>query len=133
MRNTSADVTEASIPASRLLAAIGAVLVIAVPFTLLGFAIGYALTPKAAIAVVQVVLFPLAFAGGLLLPPQMFPGWLDTFSTFLPSRAARELMIGATTGEVGYSYAGLVFLVWTLVFAVLALLAYRNDQGRRFR
>lgn len=125
--------TEATLPVGRLLVAIGAVLAVAVPFTLLGFAIGYSMSSKAAIAVVQVVLFPLAFAGGLFLPPQMFPGWLDTFSTFLPSRAARELMIGATTGEVGYSYAIPVFLGWTLVFAVLAVLAYRNDQGRRFR
>lgn len=125
--------TEATIPVGRLLLAFGAVLAVAVPFTLLGFAIGYSLTPKAAIAVVQVVLFPLAFAGGLFLPPQMFPGWLDTFSTFLPSRAARELMVAATTGEPGYSYAIPVFLVWTVVLAVLAIVAYRNDQGRRFR
>ncbi|PWD50974.1 ABC transporter [Serinibacter arcticus] len=125
--------TSATIPVGRLVLAIGAVLAVAVPFTLLGFAIGYSMSSKAAIAVVQVVLFPLAFAGGLFLPPEMFPGWLDTFSTFLPSRAARELMVAATTGAPGYSYAIPVFLVWTAVFAAMAFLAYRNDQGRRFR
>lgn len=125
--------TEATLPVGRLLLAVGAVLAVAVPFTLLGFAIGYSMSSKAAIAVVQVVLFPLAFAGGLFLPPQMFPAWLDTFSSFLPSRAARELMVAATTGEPGYSYAIPVFVAWTALFAVLAIVAYRNDQGRRFR
>ncbi|TGO03825.1 ABC transporter permease [Serinibacter arcticus] len=125
--------TDATLPALRLVVAVGAVLAIAVPFTLLGLAIGYSLTSKAAIAVVQVVLFPLAFAGGLFLPPDMFPGWLDAVSTGLPSRAAREVMVLATTGEVGYGYAVPVFLAWVAVFAAMAVVAYRNDEGRRFR
>ena len=53
---------------------------VAVPFLLLGLAIGYRLSSKAAIAVVQATLFPLAFAGGLFLPPEAFPAWLDAFS-----------------------------------------------------
>ena len=50
-------------------------------------------------------LFPLAFAGGLFLPPQAFPAWLDTLSTFLPSRAARDLVVQVITGEAAYAYA----------------------------
>ena len=125
--------TDATLPLWRLAAAIGAVLTIAVPFTLLGLAIGYSMSSKAAIAVVQVVLFPLAFAGGLFLPPNMFPGWLDAVSSGLPSRAAREVMVLVTTGQAGYGYAVPVFLAWTAVFAVMAVMAYRNDEGRRFR
>ncbi|GMA32810.1 ABC transporter permease [Litorihabitans aurantiacus] len=125
--------TEASLSALRLVVAVAAVLAVAVPFTLLGLAIGYSMSAKAAIAVVQVVLFPLAFAGGLFLPPNMFPGWLDLVSTGLPSRAAREVMVLATTGQSDVGYAIPVFLAWTAVFATMAVLAYRNDEGRRFR
>lgn len=125
--------TEASLPPGRLIAAIGMVLVVAVPFTFLGLAIGYALSAKAAIAVVQVVLFPLAFAGGLFLPPQMFPGWMDTLSMALPSRAARDVMVQVTTGEAAYTLALPLLIAWTVVFTLLAVWAYRRDEGRRFR
>jgi ABC-2 type transport system permease protein len=125
--------TEASTEPWRAVAGIALVPVVAVPFLLLGLAIGYALSAKAAIAVVQAVLFPLAFAGGLFLPPEAFPGWLDALSQALPSRAARDLVVQVTTGIEGSAVALPVLLGWTAVFAVLAVLAYRRDEGRRFR
>ena len=125
--------TEASLPIGRLLAAVGMVLVVVVPFTFLGLAIGYALSAKAAIAVVQVVLFPLAFAGGLFLPPQLFPNWMDKLSMALPSRAARDVMVEVATGDAAYTLALPLLLAWTVVFAALAVWAYRRDEGRRFR
>lgn len=125
--------TEASLPIGRLIAAVGMVLVVAIPFTFLGLAIGYALSAKAAVAVVQVVLFPLAFAGGLFLPPQLFPGWMDALSMALPSRAARDVMVQVATGEPAYTLALPLLLAWTVAFALLAVWAYRRDEGRRFR
>lgn len=104
-----------------------------IPFLMLGLAIGYSMSSKAAVAVVQVVLFPLAFAGGLFMPAEMFPGWLQTVSTFLPSRAARDLVVGALTGTQPYSYAVVVLIAWGVGFTGLAVLAYRSDEGRRFR
>ena len=124
--------TAATITAPRALAAVVMVPVVAVPFLLLGLAIGYRLTSKAAIAVVQATLFPLAFAGGLFMPPEAFPAWLDAFSKLLPSRAARDLAVQAVTGYPAYTYALVVLLAWTAVFAALAVTAYRRDEGRRF-
>lgn len=84
-----AFLTEAAISLPRLLASIGVALAVAVPFTLLGLAIGYSLPAKAAVAVVQVTLFPLAFAGGLFLPPEMFPdGWTPSRWRCPPARPA---------------------------------------------
>ncbi|AEE44372.1 ABC transporter permease [Cellulomonas fimi] len=125
--------TAASVSFGRALLAVVVVPAVAVPFLLLGVAIGYRLSAKAAIAVVQAVLFPLAFAGGLFMPPEVFPGWLDAVSKALPSRAARDLAIQATTGYEAYALALPVILAWTALFAVLAVLAYRSDEGRRFR
>ena len=124
--------TAATVTPAQALAAIVMVPAVAVPFLLLGLAIGYRLSSKAAIAVVQATLFPLAFAGGLFLPPEAFPAWLDAISKLLPSRAARDLAVQAVTGYPAYGYALLVLLAWTVLFAALAVTAYRRDEGRRF-
>lgn len=125
--------TEATITPQRLLLAVACVPVVALPFLLLGLAIGYSLSNKAAIAVVQAVLFPLAFAGGLFMPPEAFPGWMDAISRALPTRAARDLMVEVTTGYPAYALALPVLVGWTVLFAALAVSAYRRDEGRRFR
>lgn len=124
--------TAAEVPVPVLLLAAALILVIGAPFLMLGLAVGYSLSAKAALAVVQVVLFPLAFAGGLFMPAEMFPDWLDTFSQFLPSRAGRDLLIGVLTGAEAYPLALPVLLAWGALFTALAVLAYRRDQGRRF-
>jgi ABC-2 type transport system permease protein len=124
--------TAVSVTVGQLLGGLGMVLLVGVPFVLLGLAVGYSLPAKAAIAVVQVLVFPLAFAGGLFLPPVMFPAWLDAVSRFTPSRAGRDLVVETVTGVSAYDGAWFVLLGWTVVFAVLAAWAYRRDEGRRF-
>lgn len=125
--------TDAAVTWSQLLAGVGTILVASVPFVLLGMAVGYSMSAKAALPVVQVILFPLAFAGGLFLPPIMFPDWLDAISKATPTRAARDLLVQALTGEPAYALAWPVLIGWTVLFAVLAVGAYRRDEGRRFR
>src|SRR5690606_14964820 len=85
--------TDAAVTASERAVGSGMILLTSVPFVLLGMGIGYSLTAKAALPIVQVILFPLAFAGGLFLPPMMFPAWLDTLSQATPTRAGRDLMV----------------------------------------
>ena len=103
------------------------------PTMFIGMAIGLSLPSKAAIAVVQVVMFALAFGGGLFLPPMMFPSWLDTLSRFLPTRQARELVIWAVQGGSLEWWAPVGALVATAVLLALVLVLIRRDQGRRFR
>lgn len=113
--------------------AIGTLALAAIPFALFGMTIGYAMSPKAALAVVQLVLFPMAFAGGLFIPPHTFPGWLDALSQALPSRAARDLVVHAATGEAGSTWAWPVLIAWGVLAAALCVVFYRRDEGRRFR
>lgn len=103
------------------------------PFLFLGLLIGYLCTSKVAIAVTQVVFFPLAFAGGMMLPPVIFSPGLNTFSQFLPSRAARDISVSALSGEDLPATSVLCFLVWTVLLCAGAVWANRRDQGRRFR
>ncbi|WP_277213525.1 ABC transporter permease [Isoptericola croceus] len=125
--------TAAAVTTVQLVAGVGMILAASVPFVLLGMGVGYSLTAKAALPVVQVILFPLAFAGGLFLPPVMFPYWMDTLSQATPTRAGRDLLVQALTGAEANPWAWPVLLGWTVLFAALAVWAYRRDEGRRFR
>ena len=103
------------------------------PFLFLGLLIGYLCTSKVAIAVTQVVFFPLAFAGGLMLPPELFSSGLNTLSLFLPTRAARDVSVTVFAGQPLSPSAIPCLLAWTVALAALAVWANRRDQGRRFR
>lgn len=129
----AAFLTEATTTPLRLVLATGAVVAIAVPFTLMGLAIGYALPMKAALAVAQVVFFPLAFAGGLLSAPGQAPRWVEAIAPYVPTRGAVELL-WASVGDYRVDPTAIVMLAaWTLAMAALAAWAYRRDEGRRFR
>ena len=65
--------TAATLSPSRLALTAAALLVAGVALFGIGISIGYSLSTKAALPVAQSLLMPLAFAGGLFLPLQMFP------------------------------------------------------------
>ncbi len=117
----------------RVLFGVLALAISALPFMFIGICIGYSMPSKAAIAVVQVVMFGLAFAGGLFLPPFLFADWLNTLSQFLPSRHAREFVIWAVQGGELEPWVWIGIVVWTAVFLALALFLFRRDEGRRYR
>lgn len=125
--------TAAEAPPERVLAGVIALMLSALPFMFIGSAIGCALPFKAAIAVVQIVMFSLAFIGGLFVPPILFANWLDTISKFTPSREAREFVIWAVEGGPLEWWVWVGLLAWTVGSFLLALALFRRDQGRRFR
>ncbi|MFB2597155.1 ABC transporter permease [Herbiconiux sp. P17] len=125
--------TAASAPLPNVLAGFVALAVSSLPFMVMGICVGYALPQKAAIAVVQVLMFGLAFGGGLFLPPILFADWLNTLSMFLPSRSAREIVVWAVQGGELPWWAVAGWAAWTAVTLVLALILFRRDEGRRFR
>ena len=125
--------TEATASPARLLGGLVALALAALPFMFLGIAIGYSMPSKAAIAVVQVLMFGLAFGGGLFLPPQAFPDWLELFSRVLPSRQAREIVVWAVGGGTVPAWAIVGWAVWTVLSLALALILFRRDEGRRYR
>jgi ABC-2 type transport system permease protein len=125
--------TSATVGALDLLAAVALVIVTAIPSMLIGVIVGTACGPKAAIAVTQVVMFLLAFGGGLFLPPIMFPDWLNSASMFLPVRQAREIVIAAALGSEIPVWAIVGIAAWAVVLAVVAVWLSRRDEGRRYR
>ena len=128
----AAIATEATITTLRLLVAIGTLVLVALPFTLMGLAIGYALPSKAALATAQIIFFPLAFGGGLLAAPGRSPGFVEVIAPFLPTRGAVELMWRAV-GDFPVNVTSMImFVVWIVLSGALAVWAYRRDEGRRF-
>jgi ABC-2 type transport system permease protein len=125
--------TSASVPAGTLLLGVLAVLVAGVPFLFAGLVIGYSLPTKAAVPATQLAFLPVAFGGGLLVPPDLFPDRLQTVSSLLPSRGARDLVVWTVSGAPPSTLAVVMFGVWTVVLGGLAVRAYRRDEGRRYR
>jgi ABC-2 type transport system permease protein len=129
----AALLTEATVSPVEALLGLASLAVAGTPLLFMGVALGYSLPVKAAVPVAQVLLFPLAFGGGLFIPPDGFPDWLDAVSRALPTRAGRELVISATTSSDLPATALPVLAVWAAAAGAVAVWAYRRDEGRRFR
>lgn len=128
----AATLTSARASWSQLALGVCATLVVAVPFTLMGLAIGYLLPSKAALAVTNILFFPLAFGGGLLMDPQNAPGFIETIAPYLPTRGAVELVWAAIADYSPNPTALIMLAVWIVACGALAAFAYRRDEGRRF-
>ncbi len=128
----AAFLTEATVTTTAFLVAIAATALIAIPFILMGLAIGYSMPQKAAIVVAQVLFFPLAFAGGLMTPPGAAPGIIEDLAPYLPTGGAVRLM-WAAVGDYPVEPGSVAALAaWTITLAGVAVWAYRRDEGRRF-
>jgi ABC-2 type transport system permease protein len=124
--------TAATVTVGGFVAAIGVTVVSAIPFIMMGLAIGYALPAKAAIVVAQVLFLPLAFGGGLLTAPGAAPGFVEDIAPYLPTGGAARLMWSAV-GEFPFDRGSAITLVgWAVALAGVAIWAYRRDEGRRF-
>ncbi|MFF3669757.1 ABC transporter permease [Microtetraspora malaysiensis] len=124
--------TVAAITPARLLLGLGALVTGVVPFMLMGLFVGFVMTAKAAMAVSQLLFFPMAILGGLLLPPQILPEFVQVVSPYVPTRGAAELIWWATAGVSPNAVSLIMLAVWTVLLAAGAVWAYRRDEGRRF-
>jgi ABC-2 type transport system permease protein len=128
----AALLTPATLTPLAFLTTVGVTAVISVPFILMGLAIGYSLPQKAAIVVAQVLFFPLAFGGGLMMPPGGGPAFIETLAPYLPTGGAVRLM-WAAVGDYPFHFGSMVsLLAWIALLGAFAVWAYRRDEGRRF-
>ena len=111
---------------------LGVCALISLPAALLGIALGYAASAKAAPALANLIYLPLAFLGGLWLPPIAMPEITKAISPWTPTRQMAEFAWGTITNTMPDTNFILGLLAYTLGFTVLVLLLVRRDRQKRF-
>jgi ABC-2 type transport system permease protein len=124
--------TKAQLDAGQWLRFAAALLAGGVPFTILGIAIGYVVSPRVAVPIANLIYLPLLYAGGLWTPPEFLSGAVARISPYLPSRAFGELMWGAVGFHQTPVWAIGSLVAYSAVFTAIAFIAYRRDEGTNF-
>lgn len=104
------------------------------PFVLLGLTIGYSVGPAAAAPIANLISLPLAFGSGLFIPMQMLPPVVQRVAPFLPSYHLGQLGWNALgSGDMQGLAPHLAWIAgYTAAFGLLAVVAYRRDEGKQF-
>lgn len=103
------------------------------PLLMLGFAIGYFVSPNAAPAVVNLIALPLFFASGIFEPLRFLPQLIQNIAPYLPTYLFGQLAWGAVGAAADPLWRDVVGLgAYTIVFLGLALAAYSLQRSRRF-
>jgi ABC-2 type transport system permease protein len=106
----------------------------AIPFLALGFAIGYSVSPNAAPAVVNLIALPMYFGSGLFIPLDQLPSFIRSIAPYLPAYHYGQIVWDAVgkppDNPLWQSAAWLAG--YTLVFAAIAVRAYRADESKKF-
>ena len=119
--------------AAALLVGLVALLFGGTVFAISGIALGYAVSARAATPVANLVYLPLAFAGGLWIPPQALPDVVESFSRLTPTRHFAELAWAAVGAHGSFPFTSLAVLAgYGAVFAGIALWCYRRDWSARY-
>lgn len=106
----------------------------ALPFCAFGMMLGYLAGPNSAAAVVNLVYLPMAFASGLWVPLEQLPDFIQRLAHYLPAYHYAQLALGtlgAGTGQPAWVHIA-ALLGFTVFFLLVALLAYRRDEGRTY-
>ena len=107
-------------------------LLLAVPATFMGTALGYLTSGHSAVAIANLVFLPQAYLGGLWVPPQSLPAQIETLSHWTPTRHMGEVA-WAVVGAHPIPTASLFALAaFTAGFIALTWIAYHRDRQRRF-
>lgn len=119
--------------ATRWLTFGGSLLLGAVPFTLMGIAIGYLAPPKAAVPLANLLHLPLTFAGGLWMRPSQLPEVIQMISPYVPTRHLGEVVWAAVLGQNAPMASWYWLAGYAIFFAAVAAIARARDEGERFR
>jgi ABC-2 type transport system permease protein len=101
------------------------------PFASLGLVIGLVMPSNAAPGVINLVYLPLSFCGGLWMPIETLPHWLQVVAHGLPSFWFSRLALRT----LGYSDSS-ALLAWTLlagyavVFLLIAAFIFRRQEAQ---
>lgn len=98
--------------------------------TIMGIALGSVSSARAAVPLAQLIYLPMAYLGGLWMPPMFLPKGIAEVSVWVPTRAMGELGWAAVNGAPWEPRFVLVLLLWTAAAAVMAGIAQKFDSMR---
>ena len=115
-------------------ALLGTLLAGALPFCALGLALGTLAGPNSAAAVVNLVYLPMVFVSGLWIPVEQLPASVQRLAPALPPYHYAQLALGTMgAGRGGAAWGHVLALAgFTALFLVVAVWAYRRDEGRTY-
>jgi ABC-2 type transport system permease protein len=105
----------------------------AIPFALLGIALGYWLSPRGALPAANLLYLALGYAGGLWTGAGRLPESVAAISAYLPTRLWGDELAAAVGAGDTRPARWLALLGYAAAFASLAAWGYRRDEGERFR
>jgi ABC-2 type transport system permease protein len=102
------------------------------PFCALGLAVGVRVSGQASTAIINLLYLPMSFLGGLWMPLQFMPHWLQQFALILPTYHLSQLALGILHLDARGTFAShLIYLIaFTLACLVAALRGWRRIQDR---
>lgn len=100
-------------------------LIATLPATVMGIALGSVSSARAAVPIANMIFLPLAYLGGLWVPPMFMPAPIATISEWTPTRAMGELGWAAITGAPWDPRHIFLLLGWTALAAAVIALARR--------
>jgi len=111
---------------------IGALLIGGTVFGAAGMVIGYWTTPKTSAPITNFTYLPLAFIGGLWLPPQYLPKIVAAISPWTPTRQFGELVWSSVSGQHWQPESLEILAGYAVLLAAAAVAGYRRDQAQRY-
>ncbi len=101
----------------------------AIMFLGIGFAIaGWAKNENQAAPIANIVFFPMMFLAGTFFPRELFPGWIQVWSEYLPlSYLTDALRLVANEGAAIYQLGSEMFgmIAWSIVIYIIAVRVFR--------
>ncbi|MDQ2681223.1 MAG: ABC transporter permease [Candidatus Eremiobacteraeota bacterium] len=123
----------AHLPITMYLTMLVRLLLGSIPFTILGFAIGYLCTLNSAIAVLNLIILPLSFASGLFVPLKELPRFVQIIAPYLPTYHFGQLAWGSVgAAQESWLSAALWLVAYGALFLVIAIRAYGHDEKKEF-
>lgn len=104
-----------------------------VPFALLGVAIGYAVEPRAAVPIANLVYLGLSYGGGLFQDASSLPGVLRPISNVFPTRLWADLLRASGAGDALPWENALGLAGYGVAFFFLAYWGFQRDEGKIYR
>lgn len=111
---------------------IAVTLIAAIPATLMGTALGSVASARAAVPLSNLIFLPLAYLGGLWMPPHLLPDVINAISVWTPTRAMAEIAWAALDGRALPQRYLASLALWTLFAGLVTWAAQTRHEKAMF-